>query len=311
MPCYRPMTAWRSASGRLPNGGWPIVFDLSSGIKSTEMKIPCGQCIGCRLERAREWACRCEHEMQMHVNNCMITLTYNDDNLRYSVDKRTGEMLPTLTKDDYKLFMKRLRKQYGEGIRFIQCGEYGEDKGRPHHHAILFNHDFHDRYFFKNSKSGIPIYRSFELENLWEYGDSGIQNASWDAAAYIAGYVTKKVNGIKAEDHYAGRLPEFITMSRNPGIGKKWMDKYGKSDLWQNDNMVCRGGKISKPAKYYDKKLSEIDPDDLQKRKEIRLQKARDSPQQHRTRKRLKVREIVKKINFNRRARDYENVQHL
>lgn len=74
---------------------------------STFIQLPCGQCIGCRLARSREWAIRCTHEAFMFDDKCFITLTYDNEHLPYS---ESG--LPTLHREDLTLFLKRLRKRF-------------------------------------------------------------------------------------------------------------------------------------------------------------------------------------------------------
>ena len=161
MPCYHPITAYRSITGRdKSTGKWQIVFTKRDGYTDLEVKIPCGKCVGCRLERSRQWAIRCVHEAKMHENNCFITLTYNDKN----VDKNGS-----LNKRDFVLFMKKLRKKYSEGIRFFHCGEYGEEFSRPHHHACIFNFDFPDKKLY-TIRQNTKLYRSDNLEKLWPNG---------------------------------------------------------------------------------------------------------------------------------------------
>ena len=193
MACYHPITAYRSRTIN-PSGKRGIVFDkLKSFVDLDPLQIPCGQCIGCRLERSRQWAIRCMHESSLYDDNCFLTLTYDNTNLPHVLDKETGELKPSLNKRDIVLFLKRLRKSYPDiKIRFFQCGEYGEvcyyckqakrscicgnykpDLGRPHHHVLLFNFNFADRKFFR-SVNGQLLYRSAELERLWPLGLSAI-----------------------------------------------------------------------------------------------------------------------------------------
>ena len=204
MACFHPITAWRANVGvNAGTGKVPIVFKKEYGLPETEMQVPCGQCIGCRLERSRQWAIRCVHEASLYPINCFITLTYSpeyEDRLRISLpDIETGEVvgsqlsLTSQCKRDYVLFMKRLRKKFGEGIRFFHCGEYGEENGRPHHHAIIFNHDFADKKVWKTN-NGVVLYRSKMLEELWPYGFATVGCVSFESAAYVARYITKKVN---------------------------------------------------------------------------------------------------------------------
>lgn len=137
MPCYHPLTGYRSKSGRDPKSGkWPLTFDLSNAYIDMPVTVPCGQCIGCRLDKSRDWAVRCLHEASLYQDNCFITLTYDDAHL---------DPLGSLNKDDFVKFMKRLRFQYGPKIRFFHCGEYGTLLNRPHHHACIFNFDFYDK----------------------------------------------------------------------------------------------------------------------------------------------------------------------
>ena len=158
MPCYHPLSAYRSRTGRDPvTGSWPTVFNVREGYIDMPVQVPCGQCIGCRLERSRQWAIRCLHESSLHSDNCFLTLTY--DNGHLPVDG-------SLNKRDICLFLKRFRKRCGSGIRFFQCGEYGELYQRPHHHMIVFGYDFPDKKLFSVSH-GFRLYRSAILEELW------------------------------------------------------------------------------------------------------------------------------------------------
>lgn len=262
MSCTFPLPAWRNKD---IHSKQKIVFDPNKGLPSTKMFIPCGQCIACRLARARDWAHRCVHEASLHSHNCFLTLTYNDDNLVWT-DKG-----PTLYHRHFQLFMKRLRKRHPDlNIRYFMCGEYGEEFHRPHYHVCLFGYDFPDRKPFQKSGSFI-IYSSDELSSLWEHGYHSIGELNFDTACYCARYIMKKVTGEKADDHYGNdaslsgsrirsRAVEYCAMSRRPGIGRNYFDRY-KADLYNADICVTKPDFISKPPKYYDRLLACDSPD--------------------------------------------------
>lgn len=242
MPCYAPLKAFQVADGR-------IVF-AERGDVCRVLSLACGQCIGCRLERSRGWAVRCMHEAQMHAKSVFITLTYDDAHF----PSQNG----SLVYEDFRLFLRRLRKKLGK-VRFFMCGEYGSQRDRPHFHACLFGCDFPDKVYFRTLDSGCRIYRSAILESLWPYGYSSIGDVTFESAAYIARYICKKVTGDLAATHYmrvsssTGEVfhltPEFARMSLKPGIGAKWFEKYG-SEVFPADRVVMRGREM-KPPKYY------------------------------------------------------------
>lgn len=176
----------------------------------------------------------------MHDENAFVTLTYSDANLPAG-----GSLRP----DDFVGFMKRLRWHFGEGIRFFQCGEYGDRLGRPHHHALLFNMRFPDQRFYKEGNGG-TLYTSTQLEELWGQGQCSIGEVTFESAGYVARYALKKVKGSAAEAHYAGRLPEYLTMSRRPGIGRSFIDTF-RRDVYPADELVVRGVRC-RPPRYYD-----------------------------------------------------------
>lgn len=268
MSCLYPLQAW-VAPGRTKNGKTRIVFQRSKGYSDREISLPCGQCVSCRLERSRQWAMRCYHESKLYEENSFITLTYNDLFIPKdgSLDLR-----------HFQLFMKRLRKKYekkdAQGkvvpIRFFHCGEYGEHTFRPHYHACLFNFDFPDKKFICTSK-GNKVYRSEDLDFLWGMGNTSIGEVSFESAAYVARYIMKKVTGEEAQEYwYEGRTPEYVTMSRRPGIGKEWLKKYVR-DVYTNDYVVINGKKM-KPPVFYDKAFEEFN------KEELRAVKARRKP---------------------------------
>lgn len=246
MPCYRPLHAFKGHSEDKQK--IKIAFKRSDSWKGERIELPCGQCIGCRLDRARDWAVRCVHEASLYEDNCFITLTYDDKNL-----PKDG----SLCLRDFQLFMKRLRKKYGKGIRYFHCGEYGEKNKRPHFHALLFNHDFKDKQYFK-TKNGFQIYTSPSLSELWEKGFSTVAGASFESAGYVARYSLKKVTGEKAKDYYGDIKPEYATMSRRPGIGKEWLLRFS-GDVYPSDNIVINGT-TTRPPRYYDNVYGKNDP---------------------------------------------------
>lgn len=265
MPCYKPLQAWYGKD-KTSNGKNSIVFTPTDARDpDSPIELPCGQCVGCRLERSRQWAVRCMHEAELHDDNCFITLTFNDD----ALSKRAFP--ESLDVRDFQLFMKRLRKKYGSGIRFFHCGEYGEKYGRPHYHACLFGFDFPDKQLF-SINNGQRLYISESLQKLWPYGFATIGSVTFESAAYVARYIMKKITGDMAVEHYCvgvdtdtGEMllkkPEYTTMSRREGIGKGWFEKYHK-DVYPHDYVVVNGKKC-KPPRYYDKLLAEMDLGEL------------------------------------------------
>ena len=244
MPCFHPLTAWKILDEYQVGDKKFVVFKAPSRSWLYEkISLPCGQCIGCRLERSRQWAIRCVHEASLHDKNCFLTLTYDDEHLPKG---------NSLNVDDIQKFFKKLRRRIEpDKLRFFQCGEYGSLNARPHHHCIIFGYDFPDRELFFQGVSG-NVYRSAMLEDLWPYGYSSIGDVTFESAAYVARYVLKKINGKDSDEHYKGRKPEFITMSRRPGIGAAWFDKY-KSDVYPKDFITIQDGLRCRPPKFYDK----------------------------------------------------------
>ena len=135
----------------------------------------------------------------MHEENCFLTLTYDEAHLPVggSLDRRA-----------FPLFMKRLRKRLkGERVRYFHAGEYGADLGRPHYHSCLFGFDFSDKVYW-TSRGGFPVWRSSTLEALWPFGFSEIGSVTFESAAYVARYITKKMLGAGAEGAYKVLDPE-------------------------------------------------------------------------------------------------------
>nr|QJB19118.1 MAG: replication initiator protein [Microvirus sp.] len=315
MPCYHPITAYRSSAGRAPNGKWPLVFKAGEGYQDMPVTIPCGSCIGCRLERSRQWAIRCLHEASLYDRNCYVTLTYNNESLPKAINVETGEIaagFATLYPRHMTLFLKRLRKEFGSGIRFFQCGEYGERRSRPHHHIILFNFDFPDKVFHSMSDTGFPQYRSAilsdgddRMEALWPHGHALIGGVTFESAAYVARYITKKLLGKGAKEKYASvdLVPEYTTMSRRPGIAHNWFLKFS-SDIYPSDECVVRKDLICRPPKYYDRMFELTNPVEFSKIKLRRVGAAKRSVDNGF--ERLSVRERVQKLRSSKLIRPLE-----
>lgn len=244
MACYHPIPAAQEAAGGA------IVLHPRLGTAS--LSLPCGRCVGCLSARASEWARRCTHEAGFYEDNLFVTLTYSDEFL-----PRHGGLVP----EHFQLFLKRLRKAAiyraairsdGSGVRFFGCGEYGERSGRPHYHALLFNLAFADRH-----RVGKDLYSSDTLADLWKYGDAKFGDVTGASAGYVAKYNVKAFGKNYVNEDGEVLQKPFLRMSRRPGIGARWLERYSE-DL--RNGFCLSGGTEGRVPRAYMRRLAKDKP---------------------------------------------------
>jgi len=228
--------------------------DLWPPLGHANLNLPCGSCLGCRTDRATDWARRSEHEASQWKHNSFLTLTYSDEKV-----PSDGALQPQQLRD----FIKRLRRyrDYPDSVllsdrsaslRYLACGEYGEQRGRPHYHILLFNGGFSDTYEVAKHLMESPA-----LGKLWPYGQHRIGTLTGASAAYVAQYSVKKMGTTFTNKHGEILRPPFLRMSLKPAIGTKWINK-NKNDL-QHGYLVTDGTKGRIP-RAYKQKLKQLDP---------------------------------------------------
>lgn len=289
MSCYHPLTGIpqgvNPATGKMSYKILPYREVDQSPIYGTDViQVPCGKCIGCRLDYSRQWANRCMLELKYHKDAWFVTLTYDQAHVPMSwySDPSTGEALQamTLRKRDFQLFIKRLRRS-GQQVRYFAAGEYGDKHLRPHYHAILFGLHLDDLEVYPDHVGDFPYYTSKFLQSVW---DDGLDNqpyinrdgdsvkptrgmvivaeVNWNTCAYVARYVLKKQKGFDAEAYKVFNIePPFSLMSRRPGIGRQY---YDENDCYKYEYInvsTADGGRKFRPPKYFDRLQSEVEPE--------------------------------------------------
>lgn len=267
------------------------VFDKNTQYYKYQF-IPCGNCIGCRLDYSREWANRGYLESLEYEQNYFVTITYDDDHITKKDEVITEEGITyteidelewngTLVPKELTQFIKNVRqimkrKYNQDGIRFMAAGEYGEENRRPHYHIIFFNLNLPVETFYnpRVSWNNDVYYQNTIIEQAWGKGISNICEANWNNIAYTARYITKKINGKESEDFYAaqGEEKEFFRVSRMPGIGEGYYRKH-KEEIYKNDEIIIRNKKgvhTVKPPKYFDMLYERENPDEFKKIKKRR-----------------------------------------
>lgn len=281
MACYSPLKSFPTGKFNEKTGK-PVLRILSAQTTAFKdvngkfvegQKIPCGQCIGCRLDYSREWAIRSYLEAKQYKFNYFITLTYNDDHLPrgkgWSVE--SGECFDSVTLEpkDLTKFIKDVRGHWKYhfdhiGIRFMAAGEYGDTSRRPHYHLIMYNLPIDDLKLWKTNYNKQKLYVSPTLSKIWGKGYVVIGEVTWESSAYVARYVMKKQTGKDNRIVYSalGQKKEFMRVSRNPGLARNYFeDNYKK--IYETDQVfVNRGGKViaSKPVAYFDRLYEKINP---------------------------------------------------
>lgn len=279
MSCFHPLHAfkigitangkdkYKITSGDIERIEHIVNGKVALGVWNTNyIEVPCGKCIGCRLDYSRQWANRCMLEARQYEHNAFITLTYEDTALTFNdgANRKTGEVMkvPTLVPEELTKFMKDLRRYYKyhygeENIRFYACGEYGSKNDRPHFHIIAFNINVRDKEYLFTNKSHDKIYTSEIIRNIWGKGHVTIGEVTWNSAAYTARYVMKKIKGKDAKKYYEilGVAPEFTRMSRRQGIAREYYEQ-NKEKIFELDEIILANKKgvaqKIKPCKYYD-----------------------------------------------------------
>jgi len=194
------------------------------------MYVPCGKCTACRISHASAWTIRLLHEARNWQDRCFVTLTYDDEHLpkNKSLDKRA-----------IQLFFKKLRKNFETKIKYFAAGEYGEQNSRPHYHLILY---------------GVSSSSRHIIELCWPFGFISVGDFSFQRARYVAGYAVKKLYNGNA-DYYKirGMIPEFSLSSRNPAIGKNYMEEHAPT--LRREGLVRVQGKTYPLPRYYKNKI--------------------------------------------------------
>lgn len=306
MACFRPLEAYQDDAGGAPRlgGYW-------AGENGRYLELPCGHCAGCRMDRRLEWSIRCTHEAQLYDSNLFVSLDYSPEKLPES---------RSLEYRDVQLWLKRLRKAMaqrvrGKGrrmkwkytgadlknpVRFFLCGEYGSTTLRPHWHAILFNVWFKDQVRLLNG-----TYQSDLADKIWQNGRCVIGDVTPQSISYVAGYTTDKLYGRGKEEAYEvvdlrsgevkERRPELVSMSRRPGIGYRWFERF-RSDIFgglesPHDFAVHEKRKRKVPRYYWRLYNESGDAFAVEKVREARLDRAAEVDKSEETLERRAVRE--------------------
>lgn len=285
MSCYNPIIGF--PTGEITKNGkrkyeWhnakSIGYDPRDKYFANCVTVPCGKCIGCKLDYSKKWADRMLLELQKTGKGLFVTLTYDNEHAHWTMWEDTGisildnslqeecckkgwyfdgnhwckPLYATVDKRDCQLWMKSLREYYdGIRIRFYLCSEYGPKTLRPHYHCILFGidrGDIGDCVLVGQNELGQNYYKSEILKKIWKNGNVLVSDVSYQTMAYVARYVNKK---LVEDSHYAERNveKEFCLMSRRPGIGRSYLEDHPECINYVNINISTEkeGKKINTP----------------------------------------------------------------
>lgn len=163
------------------------------------VRIPCGKCASCILTYRKNWSVRCKLEAKCHLQNCFVTLTYDNSHYNENCANR---------KEDLQKFIHALRDS-GINFRYFACGELGSSSGRFHYHMIMFGYFPSDAKPLGKKLEGM-YFKSDFLTRKWNKGMVIVTEMSEGCAEYVAGYVNKKTSELDKQN--------FILMSTRPGI---------------------------------------------------------------------------------------------
>lgn len=271
MPCYHPIPAWRH---RGETGKYNLTHHKNRDVDT--ISFNCDKCLGCKAAHRKDWALRGQLELQQHDRASFTTLTYTDEHVPVTLDKRA-----------LQLYLKRLRRALdrqkpARPLRFIASGEYGSQSKRPHYHLIQYGVDARDEAL---------------MQHAWPFGFVRNDPVTPETIAYVTGYTTKKIEGRRHAqafdviDYSTGEVlfeyqPEFLQMSRRPGIAA-----HAKQFLKSWRSVAVSNGKLQRVPRYLHKAWQDqAEPHDIDQLQVDRWHHARENPHA-RTREHLQAME--------------------
>lgn len=263
MACFSPLKGYYSRKRNKDTGKRSVLFGKNGSWLDVPVMIPCGKCEGCLLARSYEWSIRCICEGYNHKESYFLTLTYDNEHLPDGGN---------LVRSHFQSFMKRLRRKFeGYKIKVFYCGEYGERRGRPHYHAIIFGLPLNElgiKYYFRDvSKRGQKNYNCPFLDKIWQQGEVVLGMVTRQSCAYVAQYTLKK-NKARWMQSYGDRVKPFVGASTRNAIGFDFFFKYFR-DIFRRgfftlEGMTDKNGHptLIKPIRYFKRMLEKHYPID-------------------------------------------------
>lgn len=208
----------------------PITIKNPDKFGVPRLTVPCGKCIFCLSRKRIEWFVRVKNEYQNASSAFFITLTYDDEKLKYH--ERSNKI--SLSVIDIQLYMKRLRKAIVTAhrkrlrnernvskplgslqnkvseialkcpnIKYYFVGEYGSETNRPHYHAIIFNVDIGLKHL---------------IAEAWNWGFVRIDQVNDASIMYVCKYIISKYNEYVDIETGEFRQKPFALISKSLGI---------------------------------------------------------------------------------------------
>lgn len=223
MKCPTPITIRNPSYGK-----------MKDRIGTMYMQVSCGKCLICMENKRKEWTTKLMLEHKYSITSHFITLTYDEE---HYVDE-----IPKVR--DVQLFLKRLRKKIEPfKIRYYCVSEHGEQFGRLHYHALIFN---------------LPAEFQIDIHNLvqeaWGLGYVQVGDVNPATINYCTKYLFKsklqeneKFKSQSGGDDNLSSHREIQIMSKRPAIGTCAVTNSLLSTLRHNGqatihvNGMCRG----------------------------------------------------------------------
>ena len=220
------------------------------------LQLPCGNCLGCRIDKLTLWTARCNYE-QIKGANAFVTFTYDDYHLPYN----DGSLFPTLKQEHFHKYMDNIRHKIKsmpilppycrKDFSYFASGEYGDTFNRPHYHVLFFGLDF---MAFKKL-----------FDTTWKNGFIKSLPLTSGGVRYVVDYFTKNlVTGEKAEKEYDNKGIERPFKSSSRGLGSELF--YTHRDEIRNGDVLKIGSRIIPVPSYYKNLFCSFSDSEVQSR---------------------------------------------
>lgn len=221
----------------------PILVKSRNGF----VKASCGRCLSCCIARQSSLNFLCDKELQAVYSSgrgaSFLTLTYDDNHVPYV----PNTLYMTLRKTDLQKYLKRLRDHvYRSGlpeIKFLACGEMGDQFGRPHYHLVIF---------------GLTDYQmSVFNRKAWKFGLSQVGSLSAGGLRYVLKYITKSRPDIEIEKFYDSIGVEKPFIRHSNCLGRDWIFSHA-DEIARSGYVFVKNGKKRLYPKYVRELVSKI-----------------------------------------------------